>query len=53
MITEPVERHLTPRLLESLADTRVVVIQGARQVGKTTLDSLAGRAENVDLFGFS
>jgi predicted AAA+ superfamily ATPase len=28
-----------PRLLEALGDTRVVVVQGARQVGKTTLVS--------------
>ncbi|MGL5867104.1 MAG: ATP-binding protein [Dermatophilaceae bacterium] len=30
-------RHVTSRLRESLEDTRVVVVQGARQVGKTTL----------------
>lgn len=32
-----VERHVKPRALEALDDTRIVVIQGARQVGKTTL----------------
>lgn len=32
-----VERHAKPRIVEALADTRIVVIQGARQVGKTTL----------------
>ncbi len=32
-------RHVMPRVLESLADTRVTVVQGARQVGKTTLVS--------------
>lgn len=30
-------RHVRPRVLEALNDTRIVVIQGARQVGKTTL----------------
>jgi len=32
-----VERHAKPRVLEALGDTRIVVVQGARQVGKTTL----------------
>lgn len=32
-----VERHLRPRVLEALDDTRVVVRLGARQVGKSTL----------------
>lgn len=31
------ERHVKPRALEALEDTRIVAIQGARQVGKTTL----------------
>jgi hypothetical protein len=30
-------RHIRPLLLEALADTRVVFLAGARQVGKTTL----------------
>lgn len=30
-------RHLTGRVHEALDDTRIVVVQGARQVGKTTL----------------
>lgn len=30
-------RHVEPRVLEALEDTRIVVVQGARQVGKTTL----------------
>jgi predicted AAA+ superfamily ATPase len=30
-------RHIRPLLLEALADTRVVFVAGARQVGKTTL----------------
>jgi len=32
-----IERHLRPRVLEALKDTRVVVVLGARQVGKSTL----------------
>lgn len=32
-----IDRHLRPLVLEALADTRVVVVQGARQVGKSTL----------------
>ncbi|MFT4166920.1 MAG: ATP-binding protein [Microlunatus sp.] len=34
-----IERHVKSRVLEALEDTRIVVIQGARQVGKTTLMS--------------
>lgn len=34
---ETIVRHLKPRVLEALDDTRIVVVQGARQVGKTTL----------------
>jgi predicted AAA+ superfamily ATPase len=30
-------RHVTERVHEALDDTRIVVVQGARQVGKTTL----------------
>ncbi|MDQ1294234.1 MAG: uncharacterized protein QG608_2117 [Actinomycetota bacterium] len=42
-----------PGLLESLADTRIVVVQGARQVGKTTLvrqtvERLGGRLVTLD-----
>lgn len=36
-MTARVERFVKPRVLEALHDTRVVVLQGARQVGKTTL----------------
>ena len=36
-MTVRVERFVKPRVLEALHDTRVVVLQGARQVGKTTL----------------
>lgn len=32
-----IDRRLRPRVLEALADTRVVVVLGARQVGKSTL----------------
>ncbi len=32
-----IDRHLRPRVLEALDDTRVVVVLGARQVGKSTL----------------
>lgn len=46
-------RQVLPRLLESLADTRVVVVQGARQVGKTTLinqvvERLGGQVVTLD-----
>ncbi|HVA61651.1 MAG TPA: AAA family ATPase [Mycobacteriales bacterium] len=46
-------RHVMPWLLESLGDTRVVVVQGARQVGKTTLvtqvvERLGGRLVTLD-----
>ncbi len=48
-----VARHAKPRVLESLSDTRIVVIQGARQVGKTTLiqeivDEQGGRLASFD-----
>ena len=32
-----IERHLRPRVVEALDDTRVIVVLGARQVGKSTL----------------
>ncbi len=32
-----IERHLRPRVIEALEDTRVAVVLGARQVGKSTL----------------
>ncbi len=48
-----VPRHAKSRVLEALGDTRIVVIQGARQVGKTTLlreivDEIGGRLETFD-----
>ena len=38
-----VERHLKGRVEEALADTPVVVLQGARQVGKSTLAATVAR----------
>lgn len=32
-----IERQLRPRIVEALGDTRVVMVMGARQVGKSTL----------------
>lgn len=32
-----IERNVKPHVREALADTRIVALQGARQVGKTTL----------------
>jgi predicted AAA+ superfamily ATPase len=48
-----IARHAKPRVLEALSDTRIVVIQGARQVGKTTLiqeivDERGGRLASLD-----
>ena len=50
---KPITRHVRPRILEALNDTRIVVIQGARQVGKTTLvrevvERLDGRLVTFD-----
>lgn len=52
-MAENVARHAKPRVVEALADTRIVVIQGARQVGKTTLvqelvKEFGGRFESFD-----
>jgi uncharacterized protein len=46
-------RHAEPLVLEALADTRAVVVQGARQVGKTTMvasvtERLGGRLVSLD-----
>lgn len=45
MVTDGViERFLLPRVEGALRDTRIVVLQGARQVGKSTLaEQIAGR----------
>src|SRR3954449_13206283 len=42
-----IERALTPRLLEALADTPVVTLVGGRQTGKSTL--VTGLAEHGHL----
>lgn len=52
-MTDVIPRHITPLVHEALRDTRVVVIQGARQVGKTTLvreivGKVAGRLVTFD-----
>jgi len=52
-VTTHIKRHLKPRILEALQDTRIVVIQGARQVGKTTLvreivEEVGGRLVTFD-----
>lgn len=48
-----VSRNLAPRVAEALTDTRVVVVQGARQVGKSTLaqgivDTHGGKLVTLD-----
>ena len=44
-------RHIRPLLLEALADTRVVFVAGARQVGKTTLTrEIATREHPMTVF---
>lgn len=40
LLPNPVPRLLLPRVMEALEDTRIVVIQGARQVGKSTLSEM-------------
>ena len=32
-----IDRRIRPRVAEALGDTRVVMVMGARQVGKSTL----------------
>ena len=48
-----IERRIRPQVLDALADTRVVMVMGARQVGKSTLcESIAThehRAQIVSL----
>ena len=39
-------RHLRPRVLDALADTRVVAVLGARQVGKSTLVETIAKDEH-------
>jgi predicted AAA+ superfamily ATPase len=40
---EMIERNLTSRIVESLQDTPVVYLQGARQTGKSTLAQLIAK----------
>ena len=40
------ERHIRPHVVEALQDTRVVVLLGARQVGKSTLAREIARREH-------
>jgi predicted AAA+ superfamily ATPase len=52
-VTTHLERHVKPRVVEALQDARIVVVQGARQVGKTTLvseivDDVSGRLVSFD-----
>jgi len=39
-----IKRHITNKILESLTDTPVVFLQGARQVGKSTLVQALSKA---------
>lgn len=43
-MTAPVARNIAPKVYESLGDTRIVIIQGARQVGKSTLATQIAKA---------
>ena len=46
-------RHITPRLLAALSDTPIVVLQGARQTGKSTLtQTLAASAHPASYLSF-
>jgi len=45
-------RHAESRLRESLADSPVVLIQGPRQCGKTTLAQTVGLASNYEYISF-
>jgi len=45
-------RHLKARLRESLADSPVVLIQGPRQCGKTTLAQTVGLASGYEYISF-
>lgn len=52
-VLEPRPRWLVPQIRQALDDTRIVVIQGARQVGKSTLAAAmaaerAGRLVSLD-----
>ncbi|MDR2723469.1 MAG: ATP-binding protein [Cellulomonadaceae bacterium] len=43
-------RHAMPHVLEALSDTRVVLVNGARQVGKSTLVRRAGRETDASWY---
>ena len=45
-------RHVESRLREALEDSPVVLIQGSRQCGKTTLARMVGRTEGYDYISF-
>lgn len=45
-------RFAEPRLIESLADTPVVLIHGPRQCGKTTLAQVVGKQRGYAYFSF-
>ncbi len=45
-------RHIEPRLREALEDSPVVLIQGPRQCGKTTLAQLVGKSAGYTYFTF-
>ncbi len=46
------KRHIEPRLREALADTPVVLLQGPRQCGKTTLAQMVGETDGYAYFTF-
>ncbi len=46
------QRHIQPRLMEALADSPAVLIQGPRQCGKTTLARMVGKSEGYQYFTF-
>lgn len=52
MILDFQPRHILPRLTEALADTPVVLIQGPRQSGKTTLARSVGDAAGYAYLSF-
>jgi len=43
------ERFLAPRVRKCLDETRIVVIQGARQVGKSTLAQLIAARSGFEM----
>ncbi|MCB2412008.1 ATP-binding protein [Demequina sp. TTPB684] len=45
-MTDSVARYVAPRVHEALDDTRIVIIQGSRQVGKSTLAATIARERN-------